>query len=117
MKKPFVVFALAGAMSLSVGFALAVDQERVQTQEQEQIYGSQFMTQQERDEYRAKIQAAKTTEEREQIRNEHHERVKELTKTRGVTLPSEPPVRGGSMGLGGMGAGGGGRVSGGGRGR
>lgn len=112
MKRPLVVFALAGALSLSAGLVLAADQEhtqeRIQTQDQEQIYGSQLMTQQERDEYRAKRRVAQTTEEREQIRKEHHESMKERARARGVILPDEPPVRGGGMGPGGgMGSGGG----------
>jgi uncharacterized membrane protein len=107
---------------LFAGFALAADQapaqEKAQTQQEEQIYGSQLMTQEERTEYHAKMRAAKTAEEREQIRNEHHERMKARAKERGVTLPDEPSDRGGGMGSGGgMGRGGGGMGSGGGRNR
>ncbi len=121
MKRPLMMFALA--LFLSTGFALAADQvpaqEKAQIQKQEQVYGSQLMTQQERTEYRAKMRAAKTAEEREQIRKEHHEAMKERAKVRGVTLPDEPPDRWGGMGSGGggMGAGGGGMRPGGGRGR
>lgn len=128
MKKTLMVSALATALSLSSGLVLAADQvpakEKAQTQEQ--IYGSQLMTQQERAEQRDKMRAAKTAEEREQIRKEHHERMKERAKERGVTLPDEPPARGSRMGSGGsgmgsgsggMGSGGGGMGSGGGRGR
>ena len=112
MKRLLMVSTLTVAMSLFTGFALAADKE--QAQKQEQIYGSQLMTQQERDEHRTKIRAAKTAEEREQIRKEHHEQMKERAKARGVTLPDEPPARGG-MGAG-MGSGGG-MGPGGGRGR
>lgn len=122
MKRPLAVSVLATALSLSTGFALAADQvpaqEKAQAQKQEKIYGSQLMTQQERTEYRAKMRAAKTAEEREQIRKEHHETMKELAKVRGVTLSDEPPARGGGMGPGGgMGIGGGGMGPGGGRSR
>jgi hypothetical protein len=77
------------------------------------------MTPQDRVEYRSKTRAAKTAEEREQIRLEHHERMKERAKQRGVTLADEPPARGGGMGPGGggMGPGGGGMGPGGGRNR
>jgi len=114
MKRPLMVSALATALSLSTGFALASDptptQEKAQAQKQEQIYGSQLMTQQERNEHRTKMRAAKTAEEREQFRKEHHEAMKERAKARGVTLPDEPPARGGGMGPGGAGMGpGGGR--------
>lgn len=83
------------------------DQDRLRTQDktQDQIYGSQLMTQQERNEYRNQMRAAKTAQEREQLRKEHHERMKVRAKEKGVTLPDEPPARG--MG-GGMGPGGGG---------
>jgi len=92
-------------------------QDRVRTQDQEQVYGSQLMTQQERTAYRAKMRAAKTQEERERVRAEHHEQMKVRAKERGVTLPDEPPARGGGMSPGGgMGPGGGGMGPGGGMG-
>jgi len=59
------------------------------------IYGSQLMTQQERDEYRAKMRSAKTTKERQALRDEHHKAMQERAKERGVTLPAQPPARGG----------------------
>jgi len=104
-----VVAALLPAM-VSVANAADKDQDRQQTQDKDQIqdrqiYGSQLMTQQERSEYRAQMRNAKTTQEREQIRKEHHERMKVRAKEKGLTLPDEPPARG--MG-GGMGPGGGG---------
>jgi len=119
MKKALMASILATA--LSTGFAFAADppvQEKTRAQKQEQIYGSQMMTREERAEYRAKMRAAKTAEEREQIRKEHHERMKERAKERGMTLPDEPPARGsGMMGPGGGGMGQGGGSMGGGRGR
>jgi hypothetical protein len=95
-----VLFTLVIFLSLSTGSALAADQERAQEriQKQEQIYGSQLMTQQERAEYRAKMRTAKTAEEQEQIRKEHHERMKERAAERGVTLTEEPPAGGRGMG-------------------
>lgn len=106
LKKIVIMSALTGALALSPGLTLAADQ--LQTQQQEQVYGSELMTEQEREEHRSKMRSAKTAEEREQFRIEQHERMKERAKERGMTLPDEPPVRGGGMGLGGrMGAGGG----------
>ena len=120
-RKTLVLSALVSALSLSAGYALAVDpqaaKENAQVQKQEQVYGSQLMTQEEQMAYRAKMRAAKTTEEREQLRKEHHEQMQERAKARGVTLPAEPPASGGGMGPGGsMGSGGGGMGPGGGRG-
>ncbi|HWQ68914.1 MAG TPA: hypothetical protein VN494_02985, partial [Patescibacteria group bacterium] len=75
------------------------------------------MTPQERADHRAKMRAAKTTEEREKIRMEQHKLMQERAKARGVTLPDEPPAMGGGMGHGGgMGPGGGGMGPGGRRG-
>ena len=79
----------------------AAVKEKAQVQKQEQVYGSQLMTRKERAEHRTKLRNAKTAEEREQIRNEHHERMQERAKARGVTLPAAPPAGGGGMGPGG----------------
>jgi hypothetical protein len=119
----FAVSILVGVMSLSSVEVLAVDQQRdqdrIQTQDRDQIYGSQLMTQQERADYRGRMRAAKTEQERNQIRNEHHERMKARAKARGKSLPDDPPTKGKGMGpgSGGMGPGGGGMRPGGGRGR
>ncbi len=108
--------ALTSALLLSAPGAFAAGQppaqEETQNQQQEQIYGSQLMTQQERTEHRARMRAASTAAEREQIRKEHHEQMQKRASERGVTLPAEPPARGGGMGPGGggMGPGGGGRM-------
>lgn len=83
----------------------------------ETVYGSQLMTNQERIEHRNKLRAAKTLEQREQVRLEHHEQMKLRAKERGMALPDEPPAQGGrggrgmgpGAGMGGMGPGGGGR--------
>ncbi|MBZ0093172.1 MAG: hypothetical protein K8F27_13250, partial [Sulfuricellaceae bacterium] len=109
MKRTLLVSALAGALCVSTGFSLAADQEKTQKQEKVQIYGSQLMTPQERAEYSAKMRSAKTAEERDKIRKEHHESMVERAKARGVSLPDMPPARGGGMRPGaGMGPGGGG---------
>ena len=137
MKRLLAMWALSGVMLLSTGYALAADQDRiqdklqtqtqdklktqtqdklqtqtpyrVQTQDQEMIYGSHLMTRQERAEYRAQLRAAKTDEERKQIRIKHQERMKERAKQRGVSIvPGEQPVRGAGPGLSGTGPGPGG---------
>lgn len=82
--------------------------ERVQKQhaKEERVYGSQLMTREERREHREKMRSAKTAEEREQIRKEHHDKMKERAKERGVKLPDEPPAAGQGAGPGpGMGGG------------
>ena len=99
-------------LCVAAGTAWAEDktpvQQQTQKQEriQEQIYGSQLMTPQERAEHRAKMRAAKTQQERDAIRLEHHKKMQERAKEKGITLPDTPPPRGGGMGPGGMGPGG-----------
>ena len=125
-KKTLTMSALTGALVFASGFALADDQDRtrlqdkdqtkskVQDRDQDRIYGSQLMTKQERNEFRNRMRSAKTAEEREQIRAEHHERMMVRAKERGVTLPDDPPARGSGMGPGGGMAPGGGMGPGGG---
>lgn len=98
------------------------DRDRDRDQDRELIYGSQLMTPEERDAYRARLRDAATKEERNSIRREHHEQMKIRAQERGVTLPDEPMDRDdrgqrremtpgmhpGGMGPGGMGPGGGG---------
>lgn len=110
MKRPLMMSALATAIFLSTGFAVAADQApapgMMQMQKKEPIYGSHLMTRQERTQYRARMRTAKTPEEREQIRKEHHDLMKQRAKERGINLPDEMPARGGGMGpRGGMGPG------------
>jgi len=72
------------------------------------------MTQQERNEYQNRMRSAKTQQEREQIRLEHHKQMQERAKAQGKTLPDMPPA---DMGPGSrMGPGGGGGMGPGGRG-
>ena len=52
------------------------------------------MTEQERNEYRARMHAAKTNEEREQIRMEHHERMTKRANAQGWSLPDTPAPKG-----------------------
>lgn len=116
-----MVLPLAGAVSMEN--AQAADQDRTRdktqdmTRDQDHIYGSQLMTQQERNEHRAKMREAKTAEERERIRAEHHKQMQERARERGITLPDEPPAMPSHRGMGSGGGMGGGMGSGGGGGR
>jgi len=103
MKRKLAIFvALVCSLLLTSSFAVAAnqanEQERIQAQEQGQVYGSQMMTEQERNEYRTRMQSAKTNEEREQIRMEHHERMRDRAKSQGLSMPDSPPPKGGGMG-------------------
>jgi hypothetical protein len=101
MKHRFLT-SVAAALLLA-GSAFAQQGDLPPIPDDAPIYGSQIMTPEERVEHRIKMRSAKTLEEREQIRSEHHKQMVERARERGVTLPDEPPMRGG------MGPGGGGR--------
>ncbi len=73
---------------------------------EEPIFGWQLMTEQERIEQRQKMLSAKTPEEREAVRSQHHQQMLERARQQGVTLPEPPPARGAGQGMGsGMGGG------------
>ena len=85
------------------------DQTRDRTQlgVQDPIYGSQLMTQQERNTHRATLRKMKTEQEREAYRLDHHKLMQERAAAKGVTLPAVPPAGGAGPGAGlGGGAGG-----------
>jgi hypothetical protein len=104
MKKLLMLAALCTALSLPAVNLLAADQDR----SQEQLYGSQLMSQEERAEQRARMRSAGTWEEQQRIREEHHERMEQRAEKLGIDLPDEPMPGHGSMmqGSGGMGSGG-----------
>ena len=113
-KKLLLISMLSASLLLGLQPGFAADPAA-----QEQVYGSQLMTSQERTAYQTRMRAAKTNEEREQIRAQHHKEMQVRAKQQGVTLPDEPPAKGmgGGMGpgggMGGMGPGGGGSGGGG----
>lgn len=102
------LLAMAAAIFLSAGAGIATAQDREQTRdqlrdqtrdqardqlrEQDRVYGSQLMTQQERNEYRQRMLNAKTDAEREALRHKHHARIQERAKAKGLKLPDEPPA-------------------------
>jgi len=88
---------VTGALALSVGLVLAADPPQPA---QQQVHGSQVMTQKERDAHRAKMNAAKTAEEKERIRAEEHARLKERAEQQGKAMPEKPPAKGGGTGPG-----------------
>jgi len=59
------------------------------------IYGYQLMTERERAEFRERVRAARTEQEREQIRSAHQAQMQARANERGVTL-SGPRTAGGS---------------------
>ncbi len=97
MVLPGLAFALAGMVALAQGQVPPPGQGQQQEQARDQdVYGWQLMTPEERTEHRAKMRAAKTDAEREKIRKEHHDKMKARAKERGATLPEEPRPRDGA---------------------
>ena len=126
LTRALLVSALSATLLSMAVPILADDQDPLQDrgrtesrdmeQDQKRIYGGRMMTPAERDEYRARLRAATTAEERDRIRAEHHEQMKMRAKERGIILPDEPGGRdepgpghgmGPGMHPGGMGPGGG----------
>lgn len=98
MNRHTLLAALA-ALTLAGTSAQAQDQTRDQAQDRTQqtlrdqdMYGYQMMSPAERDEYRNRMRTATTAEERERIRAEHHERMVQRARERGITLPEAPPA-------------------------
>lgn len=114
IKKLVVSIVLPGALLLSMGVALAADEEQPrqmeqigqqvqmmdQDSQQEQVYGWELMTPEERAEHREKMRSFQTEEEREAYRQEHHKLMQERAEEQGVTLPELPPKKCKGKGLG-----------------
>jgi len=98
LKKTLMITLLTSVLASTAGLTLAADQN--QERFKEKIYGSQFMTKEERTEYRNKILSAKTEKERENIRVKHRELIKERTKKYGLVIEDDIPERSGGMGSG-----------------
>jgi len=117
-KTAWIGLAIAAAQSLSAvmisSSAMAQDQIRDQTRDQtkeqdklqtqsrtsDMIYGSQLMTQTERNQYRTQMRSLKTAQEREAFRLQHHEQMKIRAQEKGVVLPEQPPAGGAGFGPG-----------------
>lgn len=70
------------------------DQVQQKKQMRDRIYGHQLMTPDERIEYRSKMRFLKTPEECDAFRAEHHKKMQERAKEKGITLPDELPMKG-----------------------
>ncbi len=96
---------LAGGVSVQPAFSQdqARDQQRVhqdaaqqggqtkQAQNRNQVYGSELMTEQERNEHQEKLRNMKSEQEREAYRAEHHEEMQQRATKQGVALPDDVP--------------------------
>jgi hypothetical protein len=75
----------------------AQTREHMQTNDAQQIYGSQLMTPAERAAYSQRLREARTVQARDRIRAEHHVQMQERAKAQGVTLPPAPPLERGKV--------------------
>jgi TolA-binding protein len=73
---------------------------QVQTKSQDRIYGSELMTQQERNDYQNQMRQLNTEQERAKFRAQHHEQMKQRAKAQGKTLPDHVPANPGGQGKG-----------------
>ena len=85
-EKYALLLPMLAALASAAGISAADEQP---AQKAQPIYGSQFMTQ-ERNDYRVWMRAAKTVEERQPLRVEHHQAMQARTKERDVILPDQP---------------------------
>ncbi len=102
MKRTLIYSAVIAAMFPTLAsLAIAADKggDQGNQQLQEQIYGLQLMSQQERIDYSTQMKAAKTDEERAQLRQAHHAKMQARAEKQGVTLPDEPPPSGMGPGM------------------
>lgn len=64
------------------------------------IYGYEIMTPAERAEFRAKMQSAKTAQERERLQVDHQAAMQSRAKQRGITLPDDSASQSPDSGMG-----------------
>ena len=91
MKRRLFIMLLAGT---TLGGVAALAQAAGRETDKEHIFGSELMTEEERNEYRERLRTAKTEQEREQIRSEHRKKMQECARDRGVTMKEKPAAGG-----------------------
>lgn len=90
MNRSIVFAAVLGMLAGGTALAQPATKATSAQAEASPIYGCELMTPQERMDYRARMHGAKTAQEREAIRVEHHKQMQQRAKQRGVTLPAMP---------------------------
>jgi len=97
------VLILAGVLLLGAGGVIGAQEQirsRDTLQQQENVYGWQMMSEQERHEHQQQMSEMKTEPEREAFRKQHHEKMQERARQQGLTLPDSPGPHGKGMGPG-----------------
>ena len=90
MKQQQVPAAIAVVATLSLSAMLALTTPVLAQSNDQPVYGSQLMTDQERQAHRSRMRNAESPEELERIRAEHHGQMQMRAKEQGVTLPQMP---------------------------
>ena len=90
MKKTLT--AVATAAMLAASFQLGAQQNTPATPVESRTSPSALFTQQERDQLREKMRAAKTPEERAELAKQRHAATEQRAKEKGITLPSRRAV-------------------------
>ncbi len=97
-----LLMAIGAAFLMAATFHAAAQSADTPVRKSEPIYGYRMMNDQERNEYREKMRNARSTEERQTLRDGHRKTMEARAKERGVTLP-EPRGPGAAGPRGGMG--------------
>jgi hypothetical protein len=103
---------LAQAILVTGTFARADEQgvpqqerTRQEARTQQQIYGYDLMTEQERSQYRQQMNSLQTEQERAEFRARHHEEMRKRAEQQGKSLPDKVPEHAGHKGMPGHAAG------------
>ncbi len=86
-RQTMMAAAIAAAMTTMTVSLFAAEQPAAPAAKSEPIYGYRMMNDQERNDYRERMRNAASAEDRQKIRDEHHELMQGRAKERGVTLP------------------------------
>lgn len=92
-----VVLLVALAAGSVTTFAVAADpgadaKNAVAPPRRELIYGSELMTHEEREQYRARMRGAKTADDEGRIRTDHFGAMQKRARQRGAKIPDPPPT-------------------------
>ena len=101
MSKRFIIVpSITNMLAYSVSSAIAIDKKLVQQQQkaQEQVYGWELMTPEERVEHRAQMRSLQNEEEQRVFQLEHHQRMLKRAKEEGLALPDVLRTQRGGMG-------------------
>lgn len=104
MKSPIFTSTALGILMVFSSISHADDSDPNQlpdlgSAQQKEVRGSQLITAQERANFRAKMQAASSVEERQALREEQHKLMQKRAEEQGVKL-APMPQKGGQRGMG-----------------